>query len=532
MDQEKKTSYLGNPLVKRDGVDHSFTEYEINEYIACQKDPIYFAKNYVKIQTLDEGTKHFDLYPYQEKMYEKFNEERFTVVLSCRQSGKSIATCIYLLWYAIFYPDKNVCILANKFDTAKEMIHRITLSLESLPFFLQPGCKALNKSSILFSNNSKIFCSSSSGNAIRGQSISCLVLDEFAFVNNAETFFTSTFPTISSGKHTKVIITSTPNGINNMFHKIWVGAKQNTNSFYPLEVNWWDVPGRDEKWKKQQISNTSERQFSQEFENSFIGSSDTLITANKLLGLKSEKPSRIDHNEIKYFVEPKEDHEYVMTVDVSQGRGKDYSTFNIIDVTEEPFEQVCVFQDNLISPLIFPVLLYKAGKYYNDAWILVENNDQGCVVVNELYHEYEYENVFVESTVKKNSIGVKMTKRTKKIGCSNLKDIIETDKLKLYDSNTIIELSAFVAKGSSYEASEGNHDDLVMNLVLFSWFVSSEVFGDISSVNLKEMIRREKEQQEDYESIFEGFFDNSKESQVLPKEYYEQQEQLMQWYDN
>jgi group I intron endonuclease len=269
--------YNGNPNVKNDGVQHQWTEQEVVEYAKCMQDPSHFAKTYVKIISLDHGLVNFNLYPYQEKMFEHFNTNRFSVVLACRQSGKSISSVVYLLWYAIFHPEKTIAILANKGATAREMLQRVTLALENLPFFLQPGCRALNKGSIEFSNNSRIIASATSGSSIRGMSVNLLFLDEFAFVERASEFYTSTYPVVSSGKDTKVIITSTANGIGNTYHKIWEGAVQGTNEYKPFTVNWWDVPGRDEEWKKQTISNTSQLQFDQEFGNCLSKESKVVI---------------------------------------------------------------------------------------------------------------------------------------------------------------------------------------------------------------------------------------------------------------
>src|SRR5210317_1234841 len=345
-------SYLGNPNVKRDGVQQQWTEEKVREYAKCMHDPSYFARTYVKIISLDRGLVNFNLYPYQEKMFDHFNSNRFSIVLACRQSGKSISSVVYLLWYAVFHPEKTIAILANKGATAREMLARITLALENLPFFLQPGCKALNKGSIEFSNNSRIIASATSGSSIRGMSINLLFLDEFAFVENDAEFYTSTYPVVSSGKNTKIIITSTANGVGNIFHKLWEGAVQRTNEFKPFTVNWWDVPGRDDKWKEETIANTSELQFDQEFGNNFHGRGNTLIAANVLLEQKSQTPIFLQEN-IYVYKKPVENHNYVMTVDVAQGRGQDYSTFTIIDVSVNPFEQVVVFKDNELSPLLF-----------------------------------------------------------------------------------------------------------------------------------------------------------------------------------
>lgn len=488
--------YNGNSLVKRDGVTHNYTKQEITEYQKCMSDPVYFAKTYVKVINLDKGLVPFDLYPYQEKMFKHFNNNRFSVVLACRQSGKSISSVVYILWYAIFHPEKTVAILANKGATAREMLARITLALENLPFFLQPGTRTLNKGSLEFSNSSKIIASATSASSIRGQSVNLLFLDEFAFVENAATFYTSTYPVISSGKDTKVIITSTANGVGNMFYKLWEGAVQFTNQFIPFRVDWWDVPGRDEEWKKQTISNTSEAQFAQEFGNEFIGSSSTLINADCLLGLKAKDPIR-NVRDVMVYEEPQKDHQYIMTIDVSKGRGQDYSTFSVIDMSSRPFKQVATFRDNLISPLLFPDIIVHTANYYNEAIVVIENNDAGQVVCNGVYYELEYENTFVESAIKKGGIGVTMTKKIKRVGCSNMKDLIEQGGLELVDANTILELSTFVPKGASYEADKGSHDDMVMNLVMFSWFVSTDAFGDVDEISLKDMLYKDREAMED-----------------------------------
>ena len=482
-------SYLGNPNVKRDGVMQPWTDDLVREYAKCMKSPSYFARKYCKIISLDQGLVPFDLYPYQEKMFEAFNEHRFNIVLACRQSGKSISACAYLLWFALFNSEKTVAVLANKGATAREMLSRVTLMLENIPFFLQPGTKALNKGSLEFSNNSRIIAAATSGSSIRGLSVSLLYLDEFAFVERAAEFYTSTYPVISSGKGTKIIVTSTANGIGNTFHKIWEGSVQGTNEFNSFRVDWWDVPGRDEKWKNETISNTSQLQFDQEFGNTFFGTGDTLINAETLLSFRAKNPIRtLEGGDFKVYQEPIKNHEYIMTVDVSKGRGQDYSTFNLIDISTRPFEQVAVYRNNTISPILFPNIIYKYAKIYNESYTVIESNDQGSVVCNGLYHDLEYENVHVESAIKSDKIGIEITRKTKRLGCSAIKDILESNKLMLVDEKTILECSTFEAKGQSYEASVGNHDDLMMNLVLFGYFVSTQYFADMTDINLKQLL--------------------------------------------
>ena len=502
-------SYLGNINVKRDGVNQQWSTELIQEYAKCMHDPEYFTEKYIKVISLDKGLVPFNLYQYQRNMFAEFNTNRFNIVLACRQSGKSISACAYLLWYALFHSEKTIVILANKGDTAREMLSRITLMLENIPFFLQPGAKALNKGSIEFSNHSRILARATSGSSIRGLSVNLLYLDEFAFVERATEFYTSTYPVIAAGTETKVIITSTANGIGNTFHKIWEGAIQGVSDFKPFRVDWWDVPGRDEAWKKQTIANTSQLQFDQEFANTFFGTGDTLVNAETLMSLRAREPiRRLENYCLNVYKETIKGHDYIMTVDVSKGRGQDYSTFNVIDISVSPFEQVAVYRNNVMSPILFPNIIYKYAKIYNEAYVVIESNDQGGVVCNGLYHDLEYENMHVESAIKANALGVEMTRKVKRLGCSAIKDVLENHKLSIVDENTILEISTFEAHGQSYEASNGNHDDLMMNLVMFGFFISTQYFNDMTNIDLKKMLFDQKMRDIDNDIVPFGFIDD------------------------
>lgn len=505
-------TYLGNPNVKRDGVQQAWTPELLREYKKCMVDPVHFAEKYVKVISLDAGLVPFNLYPYQREMFEHFDSNRFSIILACRQSGKSISACAYLLWYALFHTEKTIAILANKGATAREMLSRITLMLENIPFFLQPGSKSLNKGTLEFSNNSRIVAAATSGSSIRGMSVNLLYLDEFAFVERAAEFYTSTYPVVSAGTDTKVIITSTANGIGNQFHKVWEGAVQGINEFKNFRVDWHDVPGRDEDWRIQTIANTSQLQFDQEFGNTFFGTGDTLINAETLMGLRTKNPIRtLEGGLLKIYQETKEKHSYIMTVDVSKGRGQDYSTFNLIDISVTPFAQVAVYRNNTISPLLFPNIIYKYAKSYNEAYVVVESNDQGSVVCNGLWHDLEYENVHVESAIKANALGIEITRKTKRLGCSAIKDIVETGKLDIVDEQTILEMSTFEARGQSYEASDGNHDDLMMNLVMFGYFSTGGYFLDMTNINMKKLMFSDRMKEIDEDIVPFGFIDDGSE---------------------
>jgi hypothetical protein len=465
-----------NRKVKRNGVKTQFTPEMSREYLLCYHNVEYFAKKYVKIINLDKGIMKIEPYPYQEVMWRTFRENRFNVVLAARQSGKSIAYVVFILHQIIFNKNYRIALLANKAATSRQILGRVTLALENLPFFLQPGVKTLNKGSIEFETDSTVYAASTSKDAIRGDSINMVILDEFGFVDNDKEFMTSTYPVISSGQSTKIIIVSTANGIGNQFYKIWTGAINGTNDYKPTRVDWWEVPGRDAEWKRQTIANTSEEQFAQEFANEFVGAQNTLISANALMSLTKIRPSHIFEDDSLYvFEKPEEDNKYIITVDVGKGRGQDYSTFSVINISKNPYRVVARYRNNMISPLLYPTIIAKWGQIYNEALIVAEANDQGYLVISSLLYDLEYPNVFTESR-QKNSLGVEMTKRVKSIGCTNLKDLIEQGKMLVVDEETIFEMTTFVQVKNSYEASKNNHDDLVMNLVMFSWFISTDFF--------------------------------------------------------
>ena len=497
--------YLGNPLIKRAGIEHQYDEKELQEYLKCTENPTYFIENYTQIIALDEGLVPFHLRGYQEDLINHYNKNRFSVVLASRQSGKSITSCAYLLWYLLFNPEVTVAVLANKGAIAREMVARIVTMLESVPFFLQPGVKILNKGNIEFGNDSKVVAAATSSSSIRGLSINMLYLDEFAFVDDAETFYTATYPVITSGKDSKVIITSTANGVGNMFHKIYESAVHGQSEYKDFTINWYDVPGRDEAWKEQTIANTSEAQFEQEYGNSFLGTGNTLINSNTLLGLKAYDPEW-SKEEFYMYQKPVEGHQYVMCCDVAKGRGIDFSTFSIFDVSSKPFKQVATFRNSLISPLLFPDLIAKYGKAYNDATVIIENNNEGSIVASQLHYDLEYPNVFVQGQLKAEDIGVTMSRKIKRIGCSTLKELLEEDRLQLLDRWTITELMTFVNKGRSFEADRGYHDDMVMTCVLFSWFVTTDYFYHLTNYQVKELLYSEQQKLIEEDMLPAGIF--------------------------
>jgi hypothetical protein len=510
--------YLGNPNLKRANVAQNFTTDQVAEFIKCSTEPIYFIKKYIKIVSLDHGLIPFEMYHFQEDMVTKFDNHRFNICKLPRQSGKSTIVTSYLLWYAIFHDNVNIAILANKAATAREMLSRLQLSYENLPKWLQQGVVSWNKGSVELDNGSKILAASTSASAVRGMSFNIIFLDEFAFVpsNIAEEFFSSVYPTISSGKNTKVIIISTPHGMN-MFYKLWHDAERNKNEYVNTEVHWSEVPGRDAAWKEQTIKNTSEQQFKVEFECEFLGSVDTLISASKLRLLVYEDPLK-RNGKLDVYEEPVKDNQYVMTVDVSRGTNNDYSAFTVIDTTTIPYRLVAKYKDNQIKPILFPSIIHQVAKAYNKANILIEVNDIGAQVADILQYELEYENLLMCAmrgragqlvgtgfSGKKASLGVRMTQAVKKVGCSNLKALIEEDKLIIKDYDIISELTTFIQKQNTFMAEDGCNDDLAMSLVIFSWLALQPYFKELHDNDVRQRIYEEQREAIDADMSPFGF---------------------------
>ena len=517
--------YLGNPKLKRFGVQVEYTNDQLIEITRCIKDPVYFIKNYVKIVNVDLGLIPFDMWDFQVDMVRGFHINRFSIAKMPRQVGKTTTTAGYMLWAVLFSDDYKIAILANKGDLARDILGRIKYSYEYLPLWMQQGIMEWNKGNIVLENGSEISAYATNASGVRGGTYNLVFLDEFAFVpqNIAAEFFTSTYPVISSGKTTKVIIVSTPHGLN-QFYKMWTNAVEQRSLYVPFEVHWSMVPGRDAAWRDETIRNTSEEQFRQEFETEFIGSSATLIPGSKLKMLAFNNPAEKEEY-LDIYEAPKSGHTYMAIVDCAEGVGLDYSVCSIIDVTEIPYKHVAKFRDNKLSAFIFPTYVYNLANRYNRAWILVETNSVGQQVVDILHYDLEYENIFrieshdikgqhIASGFKKGAAyGVKTSKTVKKIGCSNLKTLIETDKLTTTDFDTIAELNTFVRDKDSYKAEEGNNDDIVMTLVLFSWLTAQSFFKEITNSDVRQRLLEERNLQLEEESLPIGILDDGLEEE-------------------
>lgn len=491
--------YQGNRKLKNSDISIDFSLEEAVEISKCQEDPMYFFENYIKIVSLDRGIINFKPHQFQKDMVDLSIKNRFVICKWPRQQGKTTTVAALLLWYVLFNDNYSIALLAHKAEQAREILERIQLAYENLPFWLQQGIIEWNKGNIKLENGSEIKAFATSEGGVRGQSYNFVYLDEFAHIelNLQESFMTSTYPVISSGKDTKIIITSTPRGFE-LFYKIWNDAKNGRNNFKTHEAEWHQMPGRDEAWKEETIRNTSQRQFDQEFNTEFLGSTNTLIDPNKLRTMTYFEPL-FEQTDLTVFRTPKEGHVYVCTVDTSEGLNLDYHAFAIIDVTNVPYEVVAVFHSNTLPPILLPNVIYNTCKIYNDALVLIEIQTNGQLVANILYQDLEYENILM--TVQKGKfgqrlsagfqgtkmkMGVQMSKQVKRIGCSNLKALIENDKLIINDFRILNELMNFVVDKQSFAAAEGFNDDITMTLVIFGWMASQELFKDITDSRIRE----------------------------------------------
>ena len=514
-------NYLGNPLLKKANTQIEWTEEMMVEFLRCKEDPVYFAQNHVKIVSLDEGLTQFQPYDFQEKLINNFHENRFNICKMPRQTGKSTTVVSYLLHYAVFNDSVNIGILANKAATARELLGRLQTAYENLPKWMQQGILNWNKGSIELENGSKILAASTSASAVRGMSFNILFLDEFAFVPNhvADSFFASVYPTITSGKSTKVIIVSTPHGMNH-FYRMWHDAERQLNEYVPTDVHWSEVPGRDEKWKATTIKNTSEAQFKVEFECEFLGSVDTLIAPSKLKSLVYENPKKRNAG-LDVYQDPVKDHDYVVTVDVARGVGEDYSAFIVADITEFPHKIVAKYRNNEIKPMLFPNVIYEVSKSYNNAYILCEVNDVGDQVASIIQYDLEYQNLLMCSmrgragqvvgqgfSGKKTQLGLKMSKTVKKVGSLNLKTLIEENKLLFCDYEIISELTTFISKKNSFEAEEGCNDDLAMCLVIYAWLVAQDYFKELTDQDVRKKLYEEQKNQIEQDMAPFGFLND------------------------
>ena len=512
--------YNSNANLKGAGVPIAWTAEQVQEYMKCAADPVYFINTYCYIVTLDHGIQPFKLYDCQIEKVKTIHNNRKVILMEGRQQGKTTTSAAYILWYTIFQGSKTVAILANKSSAAREVLHRYQLMYEYLPKWMQQGVTTWNKGDIELENGSIVFTAATSASGIRGKSVNLLYVDETAIIPGtiAEQFFTSVYPTISAGSTTKILLSSTPLGFNH-FWKFWNDAENGRNDFIPMFIPYWKIPGRDEKWAEEQKRQLGELKFNQEVLCKFLGSSLTLIGADHI-GRMSAKHIAYSIDGLDVYETPQKGHNYVMVADTAKGVGGDYSAFTVIDITKVPYTIVAKYRNNTISPMLYPNVIYKIGNTYNQAYVLMEINSSEQVA-HILYQDLEYENIlFVNRSTKGQIIsggfggsgstayGVQTDKKVKRVGCLTLKSLIEEKKLLITDADTISEISTFIEKRGTYRADDGYHDDLVMTLVLFAWLTTNPYFKELTDINLRELMYKKQIQQIEENMMPTGIFDD------------------------
>lgn len=552
--RRNKNGYLGNERLRAAGTVIDLEQWQLDEIRKCRKDYIYFIENYFYISSLDDGEILFKMWEPQKEFIHTIHKNRRVIGMQSRQLGKTSVLSAYITWRALFKPTKTneqIAILANKAPAAREVMARIQFAYERLPLWLQSGIRTWNKGDIWLENSSKVFTAATSKQGVRGRSCSLVAVDEAAIIpaNIADDFFTAMQPVISSGKRTKFVLTSTPLGFNHFYHRWqaadkWDTKEKGTNGFVQFFIHWSQIPGRTQEWADAERKAIGDLKFNQEYDCKFLGSSLTLIDSNTIGKMRAAIPILENSEGLKIFHPPvnmvkdadgkvvQQPHIYFGIVDVSRGLGGDYSAVSIIDVSTNPYKVVATYRNNLVSPLLFPSIIAKLGYDYNEAFLLVEINENGQQIADILYDEMEYENVL---TVVKNGtrgqtlssgfgkrtgiqLGVKTSTQVKRLGCLAIKTLIEEGKLLPEDSEIISEFTTFIQVRKSFEADQGYHDDMVMTLVLFGWLSTQQFFKDLTNEDLRDSIFKNRITSIN-QNLTPYIFVSQKEPEVIVEDY-------------
>lgn len=526
---KKKTSqwFMGIKGLRKENITVDLEDGQADEIVKCSEDYIYFINKYCYIVAPGLGKVLFDTRFYQDDMLNIIHENPRSIFKLPRQSGKSIAVAAYVVWAILFNPYYAVSILANKEKSAKNILKRAKLIYRNLPLWIQVGVSEWSKLSVELENGSTIEASATSASGTRSESTDLLIIDECAHIVKTiwDDFYTSIYPTISSNPDSKIVMISTPKGMNHFF-KFWTYAEAGKNSFCPYEIAWDDVPGRDAKFKEETIPNLANglQSWLQEFECEFLGSAGTLVSNHALKNLmvirepediRFEEKFRIFEMPIRKDEEKGilKDHTYFMISDFGEGVGLDYSTIQVIDISQRPWKQVAVYEDNEIEPREFPFIMDRIGKFYNNALALGETNNIGIGILDDLNYDLEYENIFYGDETVSGKLsphfGIKMTKHSKKSGNLRLKSHIEDGNLIIMDEGTISQFSTYIKKGKSYEAEneDTDHDDLITPLVLFSYFMNNKKWVE-NWLDQDRILKKEKVDQIEESLLPAGYVDD------------------------
>ena len=476
---DPKHVYMGNQNLPTGKAEFEWTPTMVRDLKKCQKNLLYFAENFFTIINLDRGREKITLFKCQKKVLRALRDNRFNIVLASRQVGKTTMMTIYTLWVACFLEDQRILVVANKEQTAINIFKRIRLAYEQLPNWIKPGVVEYGKTSMTLTNGSSIGISTTSSDAGRGDSCNCLVLDELAFIDNhlVESFWKSVYPIISSSKKSKIFIASTPNGTGNLFHDLYSNAIRGKNNWCASRIDWWEIPGRDERWKQDTIQSLGSTDiFDQEFGCQFIETGESVLDEELIRksSLSIQDPEHLfDDGKYKVWSLPDETRSYAIGVDISEGVGEAASVIQVIDITDlTEIEQVAVFHSNTISPYNFTTKLLEILQQWGSPPALIERNNCGAQVVDTLKNVYGYENIVNYTPGKNQAIerpGVIAHTNTKYKGVVNMKYwLSEVYSVVLRDTNTLEELKTFVRyPNGTWKAIKGTnvHDDRVMSLI-------------------------------------------------------------------
>lgn len=470
-------------FVKRPLEEFPYSPEQVQELQKCSVDIWYFLK-YIKIVHPDRGRIIFEPYPYQKKILKKLQQNRFVIGLWARQSGKSTTVCAYALWFAIFNSDKVIGIVSNKQNSAMDILNRLKIMYEELPVWLKPGVSEYSKTFVYFDNGSKIMVSATSPDALRGRTLNLLIMDEFAFVakNKAEDFWSSNQPTITASEESRIVIISTPNGMFNLFHRLYSGAERKENTFVPVRATWKEVPGRDRKWAEEQKQNLGKIRFAQEHECEFLGSTNTVIESETIENLYTQikDPVHTDlQGRLKIYEKPIRDFQYVLGVDTAKGTGENGSGIQILKIASSKpisYEQVAVFYHTLTDVYTFSDIVNRLSLYYNNAYIMCENNAEGSTVVSRLWWDFENPGL-INSGSKNVDLGIRAKKNTKPKAVLLWKKLVEDTSLKICDRDTVDQISTFIEKGGKFMGKD-MPDDLVCAMYWATFIGSMNILED------------------------------------------------------
>ena len=465
------------------------------EFLKCKEDPVYFMRHYIKIVHPIRGRVNFDLYRFQERIITEFTKNRFNLMRKFRQAGATTISAAYALWYITFNADKNVMVVSIGDRESRDFLDRAVNMYDDLPTWLQAPETERNKHVLKLSTGSKI--KSQPAGAGRGESVSLLIVDEAAFIDNMREFWMAIYPTISTGGSAYIL--STVNGMANLYYELYRDAELEKNDFNVIDIHWREHPEYTEKWAEQTRSNVGERAWLQEYEGQFLGTGETFIDGGTLDQVKlstSPEFTKKHYNMMRIFEEPQPYHTYLIAADTSFGRDRDYSAFHIINLYNGT--QVAEFYSNRCGLNEFARIMAEEGMRYNMAFVCPERNGLGLALIEQLFEVHEYENMWTDD---KGQMGYLVNNKNRDIMLNTLQEKLKTSKIKINSERTFKELTTFIiSKTGKIQAESGFADDLVMSLA-----IGATIMEDIVGRSPVPIVMGDLEKPSPKESIEGGF---------------------------